>query len=267
MIERRLVKRSAIQWLPFAGRFYRAVPAAVSDRRRAIRSRRLRPGDQHQPLRRQVGGRDRPGPASLLLPDADALRVGPVRCVFRPGSGRARAERAAAAGAGRAGPLGPRHRRAAYTAISLFLNMLRGGSRCTIIVSRPLCIPRSIPSSTHPPRRGGETVPPTARPNFLVVSALVPYKRVDLAMMAARRAGVGLTVVGDGPERAAARAAHRRRRRAGRLADRTKRFASSIARRSRPSCPAKKTSASCRSKRKPAAGPWWRSAVAARSTR
>ena len=38
-------------------------------------------------------------------------------------------------------------------------------------------------------------------PHFLVVSALVPYKRVDLAMMAARRAGVGLTVVGSGPER------------------------------------------------------------------
>ena len=39
-------------------------------------------------------------------------------------------------------------------------------------------------------------------PKFLVVSALVPYKRVDLAMMAARHAGVGLTVVGNGPERA-----------------------------------------------------------------
>ena len=34
-----------------------------------------------------------------------------------------------------------------------------------------------------------------------MVSALVPYKRVDLAMMAARRAGVRLTVVGSGPER------------------------------------------------------------------
>jgi glycosyltransferase involved in cell wall biosynthesis len=34
------------------------------------------------------------------------------------------------------------------------------------------------------------------------VSALVPYKRVDLAMMAARQAGVGLTIVGNGPERA-----------------------------------------------------------------
>jgi glycosyltransferase involved in cell wall biosynthesis len=36
---------------------------------------------------------------------------------------------------------------------------------------------------------------------FLVVSALVPYKRVDLAITAARRAGVPLTIVGDGPER------------------------------------------------------------------
>jgi glycosyltransferase involved in cell wall biosynthesis len=44
---------------------------------------------------------------------------------------------------------------------------------------------------------------PNQQPKFLVVSALVPYKRVDLAMMAARRAGVGLTVVGGGPERAA----------------------------------------------------------------
>ena len=90
LIERRRVKRSAIQWLPFAGRLYRAIPAAVPDRRRAIRSRRLRPGDQHEPLRRQVGGRDRPRAASLLLPDADALRVGPVRRVFRARSCRER---------------------------------------------------------------------------------------------------------------------------------------------------------------------------------
>ena len=39
------------------------------------------------------------------------------------------------------------------------------------------------------------------RPRFLIVSALVPYKRVELAMTAARQAGVALTVVGDGPER------------------------------------------------------------------
>jgi len=41
---------------------------------------------------------------------------------------------------------------------------------------------------------------------FLVVSALVPYKRVDLAMAAARRAGVPLTIVGDGPDMASLQA-------------------------------------------------------------
>src|SRR5580765_3527660 len=37
----------------------------------------------------------------------------------------------------------------------------------------------------------------------LVVSALVPYKRIDLAIAGCRLAGVPLKVVGDGPERAA----------------------------------------------------------------
>jgi glycosyltransferase involved in cell wall biosynthesis len=36
----------------------------------------------------------------------------------------------------------------------------------------------------------------------LVVSALVPYKRLDVAIEACRLAGVSLTIVGDGPERA-----------------------------------------------------------------
>jgi len=35
---------------------------------------------------------------------------------------------------------------------------------------------------------------------FLMVSALVPYKRVDLAVQAASRAGERLVIVGDGPE-------------------------------------------------------------------
>ena len=42
----------------------------------------------------------------------------------------------------------------------------------------------------------------TARePWALMVTALVPYKRVDLAIDACRRAGVPLRIVGDGPER------------------------------------------------------------------
>ncbi len=47
------------------------------------------------------------------------------------------------------------------------------------------------PAGGAPPGSGG----------YLVVSALVPYKRIDLAIGAARRAGVSLTIVGDGPER------------------------------------------------------------------
>jgi len=38
--------------------------------------------------------------------------------------------------------------------------------------------------------------------HFLVVSALVPYKRIELALEACRRVGAGLRIVGDGPDRA-----------------------------------------------------------------
>ena len=38
--------------------------------------------------------------------------------------------------------------------------------------------------------------------HFLIVSALVPYKRIDLAIAACRRAGARLRIVGDGPDRA-----------------------------------------------------------------
>jgi glycosyltransferase involved in cell wall biosynthesis len=51
------------------------------------------------------------------------------------------------------------------------------------------------------------TPEPGRRPQgLLVVSALVPYKRVDLAIDAARRAKLPLTIVGDGPEREALQA-------------------------------------------------------------
>ena len=38
--------------------------------------------------------------------------------------------------------------------------------------------------------------------HFLIVSALVPYKRIDVAIEACRRAGATLRIVGDGPDRA-----------------------------------------------------------------
>ena len=54
-------------------------------------------------------------------------------------------------------------------------------------------------------------VPPAS--HFLIVSALVPYKRIDLAIEACRRIGARLRIVGDGPERG------RLERQAGGIAD------------------------------------------------
>ena len=56
----------------------------------------------------------------------------------------------------------------------------------------------------HPPVDTGRLVPNRlpAEDFFLVVSRLVPYKRVDLAVRAAAHVGRRLVVVGDGPERA-----------------------------------------------------------------
>ncbi len=267
IIERRIGETLGDPVAADGGQALSPIPAALPDRRRAVRSRRLRPGDQHEPLRGEVGGRHRPGAASVLLPDTDALRVGSVRRVFRARSRRANSATWCCGRCWRAWRGGTAPPKAVYTAISLSLNMLRGGSRCTIIVSRPLCTLRSTPSSTPPTHLPAGPASATQPPKFLVVSALVPYKRVDLAMMAARQAGVGLTVVGNGPERVEPRAAGRRRHRAGSAGAPTKKFAICIAPRPRPSCPAKKTSASSRSKRRPAAAPSWRSAAAAHSTR
>jgi len=45
-----------------------------------------------------------------------------------------------------------------------------------------------------------DTTPPGQ--HFLIVSALVPYKRIDLAIEACRRAGARLRIIGNGPDRA-----------------------------------------------------------------
>ena len=44
-----------------------------------------------------------------------------------------------------------------------------------------------------------DTTPPGQ--HFLIVSALVPYKRIDVAIEACRRVGARLRIVGDGPDR------------------------------------------------------------------
>jgi glycosyltransferase involved in cell wall biosynthesis len=59
-------------------------------------------------------------------------------------------------------------------------------------------------SVVHPPVDTQFFLPDrsTPEPYFLVVSALVPYKRIDVAMTAATRLGVSLKIVGTGPDRA-----------------------------------------------------------------
>ena len=56
-IERHRIHTSFVQRLPMARDAIPAIPAALPVRHRAVRPRRLRPGDQLQPLRRQVGRR------------------------------------------------------------------------------------------------------------------------------------------------------------------------------------------------------------------
>ncbi len=62
----------------------------------------------------------------------------------------------------------------------------------------------------HPPVDTAFFVPPDSLPErkyFLVVTALVPYKRIDLAVAACNLGGYPLKVVGDGPDMRALRAA------------------------------------------------------------
>jgi glycosyltransferase involved in cell wall biosynthesis len=54
-----------------------------------------------------------------------------------------------------------------------------------------------VDTSFFSPGPGG-----TRNAGFVIVSALVPYKRVDVAIEACRRLGAPLTVVGRGPEEA-----------------------------------------------------------------
>ena len=63
---------------------------------------------------------------------------------------------------------------------------------------------RRLAPVLHPPVDTEFFTPGDAcsEPGFLVVSALVPYKRIEIAIEAARRARVPLRIVGTGPEQA-----------------------------------------------------------------
>ena len=102
------------------------------------------------------------------------------------------AGRAAAAGHGPAGALGRAPRRAAWTALSRILNMLRGESADTIIARRPSCIPLSIRTSISPTPADVPTISWSSRPWCPTSGSTSPFAP-------ARQAGVRLKIVGTGP--------------------------------------------------------------------
>jgi glycosyltransferase involved in cell wall biosynthesis len=200
-IERRTVKRSLIQWLPFAGRLYRQYlplfPVAVEQF--DLDAYDLVISTSHCAAKSVVvTGRARHlcyclTPMRYAWDQFDAY-FGPAR-VGALGNRVLRPMLAALARWDRATE-GRVHR---YLAISQYV-----ARRIALYYNRQstLVYPPVDTEYFVPPSPAAAQPPVSSQSKFLVVSALVPYKRVDLAMMAARHAGVGLTVVGDGPERA-----------------------------------------------------------------
>jgi glycosyltransferase involved in cell wall biosynthesis len=201
-IEARPIRRSPIQWLPFAGRLYRQYlplfPFAVEQF--DFDGYDLVLSTSHCAAKSVVvTGRARHlcyclTPMRYAWDQFDSY-FGPDR-VGRLGSAALRPVLAWMARWDR-DTAGRVHR---YLAISQYVarRIAVYYNRASTLVYPPVDTEFFVPEA----HLDGDPVSPTGRPHFLIVSALVPYKRVDLAMTAARRAGVALSVVGDGPERA-----------------------------------------------------------------
>jgi glycosyltransferase involved in cell wall biosynthesis len=206
IIERRRVRTSMIQSLPFAGRLYRhylpLFPMAIEQF--DLDGYDLVLSTSHCVAKSVVvPGRARHvcyclTPMRYAWDQFDAYfgpaRVGPMTTrVMRPiMAAMARWDRATE---------GRVHR---YLAISQYV-----ARRIALYYNRESTIvfpPVDTTFYTPAPGEGGtiaasdEAATPRVE-GFLVVSALVPYKRVELAIEAARVARVPLTIVGDGPER------------------------------------------------------------------
>jgi glycosyltransferase involved in cell wall biosynthesis len=201
IIERRTVTPSPIQWLPMAGTLYRQYlplfPIAVEQF--DLDGYDLVISTSHCAAKSVVvTGRARHlcyclTPMRYAWDQFDAY-FGPERVgklgnrLLRPVlAGLARWDRATE---------GRVHR---YLAISQYVarRIALYYNRQSTLVYPPVDTDFYTAHQDEPAAPAASTVPT----RFLVVSALVPYKRVDLAMMAARQAGVSLTVVGNGPER------------------------------------------------------------------
>ena len=245
-LEAREIHTSFVQHLPAVSRRYRhylpLFPSAIE----SLDLSGLRPGDLQLPLRRQ--GRDRAAgrPPRLLLPHADALRLGPLRRLLRPG------------------PL-PAPLRWAMGPIAAWLRRwdARTAARVHRFVANSAYVAERIrryygreAEVIHPPVDTDFFTPGDERPGAydLVVSALAPYKRLELVLEAYRGTGRPLQIVGSGPERAPPRARRPARGRASSARSSTSACASSTGAAGPCSCRESRTSASCRSRPWPAAG-------------
>ena len=144
-----------------------------------------------RPARRGRGAR-------LLLPQPVPLRVERPRAGARRADGRSAALRCRSSSA--AGGSGTGSPPSASTATSRTRRRRRRGSRATSGASRPCCIRRCRPSRFAPGRPGAE---------YVVLSELMPHKRIDVAVRAFTRLALPLMVIGNGPD------ARRLRRMAG----------------------------------------------------
>ena len=184
------VGTSPLQRLGISQSNFRRRCPSIRGRSGAWSSRAATLSSQAQRLR--PGGQDptRCGPCLLLL---HALPL----CLVRAGAGRIRGARTLArAAAPRARPdppLGPRSEPTghSYIAISELSRerIKRYYGRDSVVI--------------HPPVETTRFTPGVPGESLLVVSELVRHKRLEVALEAARRAGVPIRVVGSGPDHGA----------------------------------------------------------------
>jgi glycosyltransferase involved in cell wall biosynthesis len=197
-IERHPIRTSFVQWLPFAERHYRRYlplfPFAVE--RFDLDDADLVISSSHCAVKSVIApGRARHvcychSPMRYAWDQFDAYfgpeRVGAAasRWLYRPVM--ARLARWDAATAGRVDRFVANSRHVAG-------RIRRYYNREATIVHPPVDTTFYSPADVH-----GK---PTRDSHFLVVSALVPYKRLELAIEACARVGAPLRLVGDGPDR------------------------------------------------------------------
>ena len=197
-IESRRVRTSIVQWLPLASRWYRqylpTFPTAIElfdlDGYDVVISTSHCAAKAVVPAGRAVHVCYCFSPMRYAWDQFDAYfgpeRVGPARSAVyrRMLSWIARWDRATA----------PRVTRFLADSEYVAGRIARYYNRQALVLYPPVDTAFFTPDGTQ------------AEPHFLVVSALVPYKRIDLAIAAARQLGVPLKIVGGGPDEARLRA-------------------------------------------------------------